>query len=622
MKKEMMPRFLLFLVLAASLATSLALPAAGARINEIMYNPDGYDYDREFIEIFTTNPANLSGWVIADSESNDTLACLRCANSSYALITEEGFDYSITNASVYSAGATIGNDLDNTADEIFLYNTSNALVASASYDGSIANGNGKSMELVEGEWLESVEEGGTPGRMNTAEKENVLKNETTNSSINSTINTSSNSSINTTNTTVCGIEFSVHTDKGLYNNSEKVSIYLDAEGTEDFIIEYWVETLGGNIVKAKYNTTNTNTKSWTPKIDEEDKSFLVRAVLYANCSSEPLKMESESLITVIGVKKPQESSINIKKLYLGSDDYIEFGKQLRARLLIYKGDERSSVVEAWIEDLDSGERISSISKMTLYEKFREYDLTVPVQIKNNCDREYDGGSYTFVVEGLNMTDKREVVVEGIVSSLCPNQPLEKEPRLSYEISEFKRNITIGSEFSTAVSISNDGKSHTFEVWSYVYRGSKCYSGEREENKKTIRLDPGETAEVELKNIVTRAEPGDYKFKVKIRKDSQKTTKDLRDDVHISAPEPISTPSAINSSIDKGVESMLSRRNSTGNNTPGGENSLTGKVIYRSSSSRAEGLAVYFIIGAMAVAIMILAFRLKRSQKRGKATQKL
>ena len=73
------------------------------------------------------------------------------------------------------------------------------------------------------------------------------------------------------------------------------------------------------------------------------------------------------------------------------------------------------------------------------------------------------------------------------------------------------------KFPLKIEIQGDNKEHPIEMWSYIYRGNKCYSGEREENKKSFMLRPGETKTVILENTV-EAEPGEYKLKIKIRID--------------------------------------------------------------------------------------------------------
>jgi hypothetical protein len=48
---------------------------------------------------------------------------------------------------------------------------------------------------------------------------------------------------------------------------------------EGYIIDYWIEDLSGNIVKNKISTSNQDEKSFTPKIEEEDKILIIKNVL-------------------------------------------------------------------------------------------------------------------------------------------------------------------------------------------------------------------------------------------------------------------------------------------------------------------------------------------------------
>ncbi|MCX6706955.1 MAG: lamin tail domain-containing protein [Candidatus Woesearchaeota archaeon] len=617
------------MILVMIILTSFA--RAEMRINEIMYNPEGDDNNKEFIEIYMDTPLNLSGWIVSDSSSNDTLKTLQYTDySNYALIVEEGFNFTGTGASVYSAGATIGNNLDNSADSIRLYLPNTTLVASALYDGTMANGNGKSMELYNGTWHESIEYGGTPGRENSFKKaDNTGFNETGNQTENETQSNSTNSSH-------CDVHFSAYTDKDIYNNSDKVKIDFELDDRSDdldnFTIEYWIEDLFGDIAKEKYNTTNTNQKTWTADTDKEDESFYVKANLYIFCGNEQKTLYSQKMITVKGTPKPAESSIEIRELYPSEGEPIAFGKSLRARVYVYKGDESSSTVQAWIEDLDSGDKISEVQKLTLYSRFTEYDATIPIQLIANCNGDYPDGSYTLVIEGFNITATKVINAEGTVSSLCPSSDESASAQsnaavkqtISYDITDFDEEISAGDGLSTMLSITNDGSSHDFTVWSYVYRGSKCYSGEREDNKMTVNLGPDEENIVELNNILEDAEPGAYKLKVKILKDSQKTANEITKDIIVlnSSVNPLqqgNNASKINQAVVSLVNSTSKTADAKGMQDQNNGQLITGNTVYKSSSAKAEDIAVYLIIAsAIVMAIILLMKSRKRGKKKGKS----
>ncbi len=133
MKKKYLFAALFFLYFFMSV---IAMTSVSAQvISMYLPNPDGDDNNKEIVEIENLFFLNLSGYSIGDSASNDTLIELYSTNSSRAFIVEEGFLYNSTiNASLYSAGATIGNGLGNTADSIFFYAPTGELLDMVSYN--------------------------------------------------------------------------------------------------------------------------------------------------------------------------------------------------------------------------------------------------------------------------------------------------------------------------------------------------------------------------------------------------------------------------------------------------------------------------------------------------------
>lgn len=134
-------------------------------INEVMYNPEGSDNNREFIELYSV-PTNFTDYIISDGDSNDTLVLFYFNNNSnYSLIVEDDYLIETYNASIYKIGATIGNGLGED-DIIYLYYPNGTIADTASIDSSIANNNGYSMEYFNGSWYESSVINGTPGKEN------------------------------------------------------------------------------------------------------------------------------------------------------------------------------------------------------------------------------------------------------------------------------------------------------------------------------------------------------------------------------------------------------------------------------------------------------------------------
>lgn len=96
----------------------------------------------------------------------------------------------------------------------------------------------------------------------------------------------------------CSIELNLSTDKEIYNKGESVDIKNSMSNqTFPYIIQYWVEDLFGSIVKEKQNTSNTNLKSFTPKINEKDKVFLAKNVLiFVGCNNSNSHISNEKMI--------------------------------------------------------------------------------------------------------------------------------------------------------------------------------------------------------------------------------------------------------------------------------------------------------------------------------------
>lgn len=162
-------------ITAVGLMVIITLASAKAQtiiINEIMYNPSGDDNNKEFIELFLAEPIPLQNYSVGDSTSNDTLTIIKYIESNYAVIVEDGFNTTIinaTNASFYSIGATIGNNLNNDQDIIIIYNTTGEQQTAYIYSNGIANNNDFSIERNATGYFESKTVRGTPGTKNSIE---------------------------------------------------------------------------------------------------------------------------------------------------------------------------------------------------------------------------------------------------------------------------------------------------------------------------------------------------------------------------------------------------------------------------------------------------------------------
>lgn len=303
---------------------------AATEFSEIMYDPQGSDNNLEYIELLTTE--NLDGWIVGDLSSNDTLELVQQGQGKVALIVEEGFNTTGLHCTIYSAGASIGNNLNNAGDEVFLYNN-NSLVASTSYDDSMAKDNNLSLHW-KNEWIEGVptpciidsEEGinstedsndqnttinNTPPQINV-----TLNKTTTNHSINCTINETILSSNNTE------IDNSINTNHTIPSNQTSVN-------TTNQTTQY-NETIANSTVNQTAEPTNNETDPNTelnqteePNLNETDSELPTNET-----NDQTNTTKGKELTCTVKIQLQQEKpfyenkeSIKFKNIVNGTNDF-------------------------------------------------------------------------------------------------------------------------------------------------------------------------------------------------------------------------------------------------------------------------------------------------------------
>ncbi len=689
---------------------------ADLSINEVMYNPESYDADAEWVEIY--NPDNeyvdfFDGWFIADDkyeqQIQDYSAYINGTNATYFIIAScySSFYDTFDNIDVIFNPMDwthfdefgdprcdrIGNNLKNTEDYIeiwycgagagedcnltdfFWYNSTEVYHNDMIYELD-EEANGKSLQFIDGYWIVADPTPGQPNEIielgppekeiylkvyadvflfdqinytklfkiqiknknNCSDKENVTviydiydywledyikeSNFTVEVGCSKTADTGSiyfeyagnytvcgylenNTNMSDcldievidTSTIPCNLSLGINATQEIYSTPESIKfIPLLSDTTYPYKITYWFEDLFGNIARKKITTLNTNRKSWKPKIDESDKVFLIRTNLsFISCNdTNPSDDSSEQQVIV---KNPQyfnntphnESYVKIVEVKLGSDNKAKFGEAIDVKVNIYRGDTSKYSTSLWAEG--STKVSSKTSKIHTLTKFTNYTFTIPVQLKPNCNERYDDGSYDIKLEGLDSSDSASFTIEGITSSLCDKTTSSSgssSQKFSYNIFSLPDEIEIGKEFTAKVKITSDSEEHILDIWSYVYRGSKCYSGEREENAQTITLPGDSSVIVDLKNTVIEAKPGSYKFKVKIIKDNQKTPKELTEIITLKAPLTASTSVS---------ETNINQQGFSSDNILG--QTCSEKVtVYESSSEKTKKLVIWMLFGAM------------------------
>lgn len=412
-----------------------------------MYNPDGNDNNKEFIEIYSDEINNFSGYIIEDDSSNDILEQVKYFQSDYSLIVEEDFDYSSINASIYIIGATIGNNLNNEDDIIILRNNESKILDVFIYfDDLGGNDNGKSLERISldeytadlSNWKESILIGGTPGKNN------------------SVIEINFNDIIIT--------EF-LPNPKGQDDanppDGEWIEIYNNKNEDVNLNGFKLKDDANHELILSNTNADELTLKSKSYKIiylssisgflnnDNLDKirlyygNKLIDEVSYTNSKEEyswgKLKNTWKILTPTPGEENFDDSEsrlisfIKIEKVYSGNDNKLTFGDNFEVRLRIYKGDTNKNAIDVWVENENS--RISKVTNFNIYNKFENYTLNIPLILDSNCNEKYKDGNYKIKVHGFDQEDEEEINVEGIDERLC-NVERIIETKESRTVSQF------------------------------------------------------------------------------------------------------------------------------------------------------------------------------------------
>ncbi len=643
--------FLLLLLLIGTVAAELY-------ITEVMPNSGE---NGEWIEVYTTDQLNFSGFLVTDNHAlndsryTDRIIC--CSDNcsfvrqpgEYFVIGEDdkghGFDYCI------DSRAFAYNGLSKSDESVYLHKNSR-IYAHLSYDNEVIDG--YSLSLFNSTYLLSIP---TPGKKNIfkppmpfPEIENNLEKGMTDTpyylfklrnnfgQVNATFyynismqKQNSTEVVFTANETVifknsksaakfvftepgayticsriqnstscysaditdskkipCNISLWIEPKKNLYEQDEKVEYYVRLSNTSFYYeIEYWIEDIFGKIVKSERTTTNTNKRSYTPKFDEKEKAFFLNARLsFISCNNSASQIEDEFLFAAKGGSRQPLSQSLSSDIEIDFDDskIYESGTIIIPKLKITKGDTSKYLVKVYAE---GHSKISEDSKIYIYGKNKEADFSVPVLLDDNIGEP----PYYLVAEGLGITKRKKIKI--LQKEVMQGSLLEQK---QFEILYFTKNIT--NRTFSVVKLQNPGQeAKYYEVWSYIYSGAKCYSGEREKNLRELVMAPFETKTVLLENCLEEIPDKEIRLKVKLKDKATNKTKEISEDLFL-ARKPMETKVS-NTSKQPYTEKILN------DSLP----KITGRTIYRSSNSRLSDFSAYFLAGIVILGIIAL-FKLR------------
>lgn len=584
-------------------------------ISEIMYYPtDG----NEWIELYNNAsfPIDLSLYNLSDSQSTDAIVPCQLGTAvlnpnEYALLTDQ--DTSLYNTTSFNGTKvcvddnSIGNGLSNSGDSISVSNSTFNITLDYSLIAS--TGNGYSLELVDfsNEWKKSLIANGTPGYKNS----NVKLNVSTKNILKITEFLPDPQGYDTA--AMPDGEWVELYNEGADNIDLLGFILKDKNDNNELIITSTSVTNSTTVIKPKeYKVIYRNENGkFSLNNDEFEKIRLYDSnltsldeVSYAT-TKEAVSWSKINDLWTLTIPTPareneqsiiDQSYIKIKNVQdLGSDKKAKFGQNIRVDVEIYKGDTTKNNIKFFIEN-NAKERISKVSDINVHNKFLTYDLTIPLQINPNCKNEFNETDYTIKAEGLNTTASISIKIEGITKALCEKikVSLKETEELTYEILEAPEEITFGNSSTIQIKITNkDTDEKGIEAWSYIYKGNKAISGDRESNKRSVKI-PGESSIIlDLTNELAEEASGDYKLKIKIKEEERKTPEEFTLDVKIKT-----LTKLIKKEYTISADNKIKEEN----------NLITGGIIYQDSNTKAKRSAVFFFTGTLVLSLVYLAIK--------------
>lgn len=334
-----------WIVYILTLISLVNLVYSNTHISEINF------VDEEFVEIYSNQTLNLTHKLFFDNagkNNSNNLSLIQNKDSLFYLIVGDNFlskyNYSLFNCSIYYSGKSeLGyRNLKNSGENITLILNKSTNISWIKTQDLFFQENQTLNYIFEDDSYSIVD----MSICNFPKVENINPNIDENLNQSNQNNTQENKDEDQTiEKTKPDVDFQIILDKQIFENKIEFKFQTNVS---DYIIEYWIEDYESNIVKNKYNTTNTNKKSYTPK--QEIQIYKIFANLYYQNYT---YQDNKSIFFYYFKETAQEienSSNNCHfEIDLKSDDFFE--EKIKYSFIIPKNDENFTI-EYWIEDLD------------------------------------------------------------------------------------------------------------------------------------------------------------------------------------------------------------------------------------------------------------------------------
>jgi hypothetical protein len=514
------------------------------RFTEMLFNPEGSDTGREWIELYIDcdmnyEEENISGINISRyrlNESNTKHNIYRYNDEricGYVVICNdcESFDAehpdisnNIGNISLLKSSFSLSNTgeyLSILEDDKILFETD--------YFGVNAS-EGRSVILINHTWIQSVI-GGTPGyykddlptsENNTLENitdedfltENmtVENNTLDNSTLEENITIEENNTLedntledNTQNETIevnissiisCQINLSIElaNEQQYYDQGTKIFFYnnMSVAGINDKIsynIEYWIDDLSGNILKNKVMTNNLNQKSYTPKIDETDKILIIKNRLVnasCNISNESILEYSKIILIRNPDFEPEECTAsdtinNLDESSGNTESYIDIAiKNLVKDYEITAEIYRGNTRKTVTDIYLKDESGKIIEKY--HTKINEQYCSTELVWTISKEKPSCDKEHTLIFEGLGLSEERQLMIE------CPATQDNNSVKITTK-SQTISSEKYGNDINSVNTLNNITYNDTLQTYNHTNQsqnqitGSSIYESANQKNRR-------------------------------------------------------------------------------------------------------------------------------------------
>jgi hypothetical protein len=217
----------------------------------------------------------------------------------------------------------------------------------------------------------------------------------------------------------CNVSLNISLEEGICLEGESIKFAnLLSDEEYPYIIEYWIEDSFENLYKNKYNTTNTNSKTWKTNIVEDDRILYIKSQVYPFCNDSNISDNSAEQMFLVAKSSEENEELDSESTLeiIDVEKSVNFGDVISVGVDVYRGDTGKYALSLYI-DGDQG-KVSEVHKIHIKEKYSRFFGKIPVQLKLNCDLKYESGKYYVVLEGLGEKEKKNIKIKGIKEDLC------------------------------------------------------------------------------------------------------------------------------------------------------------------------------------------------------------